>query len=93
MTTPFSGEEKFKELCEFIRLVPEYISSRFLEYLFGFCRSEHRNATSFGAYAGVTHVSHHHWVIKLEAVLGEGMPGSKRGVSKGKARIDWERGE
>ena len=81
-----------EEVLEALRLLPSYLSSRFLEYLFGFCRSEHRNATSFGAYSGKIHVDHYLYVTLLEFRLGAAAPTSKRQVSKGPSRIEWAKG-
>ena len=86
----FGGE--FIGNFEIFRLLPSYISSRFLEYLFAFCRSEHRNATSFGAYAGFVHVKHFHWIKKLEAIGGLELPSSKRGILRGPPAIDSSKG-
>lgn len=44
------------------RFLVDRQSSRFMEYLFAFCRSEHAKATSFGAYSGLMHIKHFIWV-------------------------------
>ena len=76
-----------------LRLLPSHDSSRFLEYLFNFCRSEHKNATSFSIYAGKVHVDHYLYVTLLEFQLGVvAAPATHRQVPKGPARIDWSRG-
>ena len=80
------------EVLEALRFLPSYLSPRFLEYLFAFCRAEHRNASAFGALAGKVHVDHYLYVTLLEFKLGVAAPTSRRTASRGPARIDWARG-
>ena len=54
-----------------LRLLAARLSSCYLEYLFAFCRSEHRNATSFGVWSGVNHVNSFHWITRLERELAK----------------------
>ena len=75
-----------------IRLLPAYLSSVALEYLFAFCRALYRTITSFGAYAGKVHVDHYLWTTQLEHELGEEMPTSRRCHKRGPARLEWDVG-
>ena len=77
-----------------VRLLGKVLSSRFLEYLFQFCRAEHVNAQSFGAYAGKIHVDHFAYFLSLEHELKseEIMALSRRGVRRGAARLQWDKG-
>ena len=81
-----------EEVLAAFRLLPSHDSSRFLEYLFNFCRSEHKNAASFSIYAGKVHVDHYLHVTLLEFRLGVAAPETHRQCPKGPARIDWKRG-
>ena len=86
-----SDEEK---VLSSLRLLPGNDSSRFLEYLYSFCRSEHKNATSFSIYAGKVHVDHYAYVTMLEFRLGAAAPATThRQCPKGPARLDWSRGD
>ena len=66
---------------------PRRLSSRFSEYLFAYCRSEHKNAVSFGPYAGMTHINHYIHSIDLEFQSGVELPSSRHGVKKGPSRV------
>ena len=81
------------EVVAALRCVPSHLSSRFLEYLYCFCRSEHRNATSFGLYAGKVHVDHYLYVTRCEFKLGMAAPDTHRQLPKGPARLDWSFGD
>ena len=87
------GEANARRFIHMYRFVPSYLSSRFLEYLFAFARTEHRNATSFSVYAGFVHVNHYVWFQELMYILGEQAPCSRRGVPQGPARIDGRKGD
>ena len=73
-----------------VRLVTRMLSSRFSEYLFQFCRAEHGNATTFGAYVGLMHVNHFAWFLGLEHDLeNDELPLSRRGAPRGDSRMRW----
>ena len=91
-----------EEVLAAFRLLPSHDSSRFLEYLFNFCRSEHKNAASFSIYAGKVHVDHYLHVTLLEFRLGVGRcardtspmserPGAHRLETRQRRRGDQER--
>ena len=79
---------------ENMRFLPKKFSSVYAEYLFGFCRSDHANATVFGALAGKTHVDHFIYRLLLELDNEVDLPTSGRhGKPRGPERVDWTRGK
>ena len=56
----------------FIAFLPSRLISRFVEYLFEFCRSEVRNAAPFSAHGGLYHANHHIFMSKMEQKVGIG---------------------
>ena len=63
------------------------LSSRFLEYLFSYCRGEHKNASGFGVYAGLIHLNHFLYTLQLELKYAGDLPTTRRGFPRGEARI------
>lgn len=64
-------------------LPADMLSSRFLEYIFAYCRSEHRNALTFGAPTRVDHA--------VVARRSSTVRGSGRRVSRPVSRVDRDR--
>ena len=64
------------------------LSSKYLEHLFAYCRSEHRNAASFGALAAHVHVNHYLHTLNLELDSSVELPVTRRQLKRGKARVE-----
>jgi len=82
-----SGWSSNPSAVSLVQFLTKRFSSRFSEYVFSFVRSILPNQTSFRAVSSYPVVNYLFFQLDAEHTLGQAIPGSKRGVPRGEARV------